>query len=105
MRYVKDISRPLLEFAIDFNNIDKNSKVDKIKNKVYHNLFSSGMEAAYDLLKLFCSKAKSEGFIKIFNSFVPVVDYDYSCFKRINHHYLDYIKKKWIENCLFMELR
>ena len=45
LRYVKDISRSFLDFAIDFNNINKKSdEVDKIKNKVSRNLFLSELK-------------------------------------------------------------
>ena len=44
-------------------------------------------------MQQFAQNAKPDVFREISSNFVPVRDYESRCFKIINKHYLDYIKR------------
>ena len=49
---------------------------------------------AHDLLLSFCECVNLEPFEKIYQTFVPVLDYDSHCFKIINQYYVKHLNAR-----------
>ena len=61
--------------------------------KLILSFFDVCFKHAYDLMQQFAQNTKPDIFRKFFSRFVPSKDDESRCFKIVNKHYLDYIRR------------